>query len=339
MAENQSRCGLQADGGLLRRTRNRDSSWTEQGIEIGATAMSDKARQNANEWCRGTLLSRLDDKERSVLVLVMQRLHVNDPTGFLEAGGGFHKLSLPAIAPKDEFIALRHGGTYLRLAGTALHQDREGLDVLGSIRDQMGAHNFLAQYQQSPATPDGSMFKRKWFRLVSDEPPIRSSGTVYVSIDSALSTAETADYSAISMVYAYDAKYWVLRAERGRWDYEALRAKTLGYGRRAGRDVTYVVEAAGSGISLLSYLRKQRIPCFHYQPNSDKETRAAYAVPVFDAGRILLVNKAGQNAWVEAYVNEFLSFPHGRFDDQVDSLVQLVNFAERGRNPVARDQW
>ena len=61
-------------------------------------ALSDKARQSTNEWYKSTLLSRLDDKAKSVLILVMQRLHVNDLTGFVEASGGFHKLALPAIA-------------------------------------------------------------------------------------------------------------------------------------------------------------------------------------------------------------------------------------------------
>jgi hypothetical protein len=35
-------------------------------------AISEKARQSLNDWFRGTLLSRLDDKSRSAIVLVMQ---------------------------------------------------------------------------------------------------------------------------------------------------------------------------------------------------------------------------------------------------------------------------
>ena len=62
-------------------------------------AFSDKARASPPTSGTGARsLSRLDDKAKSVLILVMQRLHVNDLTGFVEASGGFHKLSLPAIA-------------------------------------------------------------------------------------------------------------------------------------------------------------------------------------------------------------------------------------------------
>jgi len=97
-------------------------------------AMSDKARNSVNEWFSTTLLSRLDDKKASVLILVMQRLHVNDLSGFIEAGGGFHKLSLPAIATQNEEIALGNGSFHLRLEGDSLHPEREDLELLEGIR-------------------------------------------------------------------------------------------------------------------------------------------------------------------------------------------------------------
>jgi len=305
-----------------------------------ADALNDRPRNAANEWLTTTLLSRLDDKERGILILVMQRLHVNDPTGFLEAGGRFKKLSLPAIAPHDTEIPLRQGRRHRRLAGTALHDEREGLQTLQGLADQMGPLTFAAQYQQRPQTPEGALFKREWLQLTPDLPKIHRNGTIYVSIDTASSTSDTADYSAISLVYAYDTKYYVLRAERGRWDFEALLAKATAFRNRA-RDypVSYVIEAAGAGVSLIQYLRKRVPNVFHYAPKDGKETRAAYAVPTFHQRRVFVLNRPGQNGWVEPYVNEFLSFPHGRFDDQVDSLVQLINFADLGRNREAGEYW
>ena len=106
--------------------------------------------QSTNEWYQSTLLSRLDDKAKSVLILVMQRLHVNDLTGFVEATGGFHKLSLPAIALQDELIPLRDHEVHERLAGEVLHEERDDRATLEGIRDQIGAYNFAAQYQQTP---------------------------------------------------------------------------------------------------------------------------------------------------------------------------------------------
>ena len=67
---------------------------------------------------------------------------------------------------------------------------------------------------------------------------------------------------------------------------------------------------------------------FHTSPKSDKLTRAAFALPDFAEGRVVVVDIEG-NTWVEPFVNEFLSFPHGRHDDQVDSLVQVINYRLR----------
>ena len=293
-------------------------------------ALSQRARESVNEWFRSTLLSRLDDKQKSVLILVMQRLHVNDLTGFVEAGGGFHKLSLSAIAIRDEDIALGGNSFHRRREGDVLHPEREDRDVLEAIRHQLGQSNFSSQYQQQPELPDGAMFKRKWFLLVDNVPTWQSGGRIYVSVDTALSTSETADYSAISVVYVDRRGYFVLYSERGRWDYEELRKILDTYYERHKGKITFVIEPAGVGISLVSHLRKAGIPCLTSSLKDNKTQRACYAVPAFAEGRTHILNQAGKNAWVEPYIVEFLSFPNGRFDDQVDSLVQLINYLDRG---------
>lgn len=291
-------------------------------------AYSDKARQSVNEWFRSTLLSRLDDKQKSVLIIVMQRLHVNDLTGFVEAGGGFYKLALPALSTCDERIPVSDDEVYLRPAGEALHDERESLEMLEAIRDQIGSYNFASQYQQHPESPEGGMFKREWFQIITKPPIFWRNGHWFVSIDTALSTSETADYSAISLIYADKTGYYILFAERGRWDYEMLRAKVWAYLEKIGREVYFVIEAAGVGISLISTLRKAGLRCFHYTPKDGKQVRAAYALPIIHSRRVHILNKEGENDWVEPYINEFVIFPHGRFDDQVDSLVQLLPWAE-----------
>jgi hypothetical protein len=63
------------------------------------------------------VFSRLDDKKRSVMIIVMQRLHVNDLTGFAQDSGGFKKLSFPAIATGDAFIPVSATDTYHRKDG------------------------------------------------------------------------------------------------------------------------------------------------------------------------------------------------------------------------------
>ena len=100
---------------------------------------------------------------------------------------------------------------------------------------------------------------------------------------------------------------------------------------RPGQPVPITVERVGSGISLAHFLDKacdERYRSFHRRPTEVKLTRAARVLPWFEAG-MFVSNIPGRNAWVEPYLNEFMNFPNGANDDQVDSLVQLLhwNFA------------
>lgn len=291
-------------------------------------ALSDKARNANNEWFKSTLLSRLDDKQRSVLILVMQRLHVNDLTGFLEGSGGFHKLSMAAIAKKTEQFDVCEDAYYQREAGEPLHAEREDLDLLKTIHDQIGPHNFAAQYQQSPEAPEGNTFKKSYLPVITKVPTIHKYGYLWVSIDTALSASETADYTAITLGYSDQTGHYILNAERGRWDYEDLKLRVKNYQKQF-PDVTFVVEAAGTGISLIRFMQKHGIRLVHHAAKGDKWARACMVVPIFSAGRVRLVRREGHDAWIEPFIIEMLTFPFGRHDDQVDSVVQALRWFDR----------
>ena len=85
-------------------------------------AYSDVKRNGANEWFKNTLISRLDDKRRGGILIVMQRIHMDDLTGFVcrSLSNDWTVLSLPAIAEIDEDIAILEGKVHRRRAGEAL---------------------------------------------------------------------------------------------------------------------------------------------------------------------------------------------------------------------------
>jgi predicted phage terminase large subunit-like protein len=299
-------------------------------------ANSDSTRKKANDWFQSTLFSRLDDKKRSVMIIVMQRLHVNDLTGFAQDSGGFKKLSFPAIAIGHASIPVSATDMYHRKHGEPLHAEYEDLNTLERIRDQIGTYNFVSQYQQSPETPSGALFMRKYIQVIDHYPKFGPEGHWWVSIDSALSTSETADYSALTFGYSNSEGHYVLYVERGRWDYETLKRKALRYVGRLGDRVTFIVEFAGSGISLIEYMSKNQLRCFQHKAKHDKVVRAARVLPFFEDGRVHICNVKSHNGWVEAFINELVTFPNGRHDDQVDSLVQALRWAEPRVNPGGR---
>ena len=75
-------------------------------------AFSEAKRNAVNDWLRHTLASRPDDKRVDKMILVMQRVHVDDPAGVLLATGQWRHLNLPAIADRDRIVELSYGGTF-----------------------------------------------------------------------------------------------------------------------------------------------------------------------------------------------------------------------------------
>src|SRR5437868_13025933 len=65
-------------------------------------ALSDAQRQAANEWYDHTLYSRLNDKRRGAIVIVMQRLHEDDLVGHVLGQEEWDIVRFPAIAEADE---------------------------------------------------------------------------------------------------------------------------------------------------------------------------------------------------------------------------------------------
>ena len=300
------------------------------------TIGSDPSRSATNSWFGNTLSSRLDDKKYGVIIVVMQRLHVHDLTGHIQDGLGFHKLCLPAIATRREVIPLRHGLTYTREVGEPLHAEREGLLELKAIRAQMGSFLFSAQYQQDPETPEGGMFKLKYFKLVDGMPPKSEYGYYCVSIDCATSMSEYADFTAITVAYVSERICTVFHVDRGRWHYEVIRDKATRILKKLGPNTVFIVEVANVGESLCAFLKNHGIRVVPYRPIDSKLGRAAQMLSEFEEGRVHLLKREGHDSWITPLINEFVMFPGCRYDDQVDSLVQLVYYAKKCPYPFGR---
>jgi len=101
--------------------------------------LSEAKRRNANDWFSNTVLSRLDDKRTGSIVIVMQRVHLDDLSGFvLSQSDDWVVLNLPSIAEVDEHIPLTGGQFYRRRIGDILSAEREPLATLEQLRLQLG---------------------------------------------------------------------------------------------------------------------------------------------------------------------------------------------------------
>jgi predicted phage terminase large subunit-like protein len=292
-------------------------------------AQSQALRDQANQWFSNSLLSRLDNKERGAIIVVMQRVHLNDLTGYvLENSGDWTVLSLPAIAETDERIQIGNDKFHIRQVGEALHPDYESLKTLNQLRREMGAELFQAQYQQAPVPSGGAMIRKQWLRYY-DTPPERTSRMrVIQSWDCAGKEGALNSWSVCTTWLIVDKRdYYLLDVTRGRFEYPKLRQTALTLAERY--DPTAIlVEDTSAGIALgqeLRQLGQYRVKSV--QVERDKVTRLYVQAAKFEAGNVYFPRNAPFLLDLEA---ELLSFPQGKHDDQVDSMTQALAFKTFG---------
>jgi len=124
-------------------------------------ADSEIARKGAVDWFSNTAMSRLDDLSRSLVLVAMQRLHVDDLSGVL-IERGWPKLVIPAIAAEATDYHLSDNEVYHRPVDELLQPERDSHDALDELKRDLGSRIFAAQYQQNPTPPDGNMIKSAW---------------------------------------------------------------------------------------------------------------------------------------------------------------------------------
>jgi hypothetical protein len=187
-------------------------------------AQSESQRDRLNHWVSNTLVSRLDNQQTGVIILVTQRVHLNDLSGYLMEVGGWEVLSLPAIAVHDERIAIGDHEFHFRSAGEPLHSEGQSIETLRGLQEEIGSPIFAAQYQQSPVPPGGGMIERKWLRYYDELPQEGRDTRIIQSWDTAAKDGIRNDYSVCTTWMVVDLRFFYLMdVTRGHYNYPTLR--------------------------------------------------------------------------------------------------------------------
>lgn len=308
-------------------------------------ASSESGRTKLNEWYGSTLYSRLNDKATGKILLVMQRLHQDDLSGhLLDSGNLFRVIKLPVIATEDESWIVKNrisGKTRVitRAKGELLHPERENMDVVMGIKNSMGEYAFAAQYQQDPCPPEGGIIKESWLKYYTNAVfDIGTVARVFISWDTANKTGTTNAYSAaVVVVMTYDRHFYMLNANRGRFDMPNLLKEAIElyngwkYDAGAGTKVTMLIEDAASGTQLIQCLNAKldshnlRFNVVPIKPNGDKLSRLIGCSALIENGTLKFPQK--EAPWWSAFKKELLGFPNSKYKDQVDALTQCINYA------------
>jgi predicted phage terminase large subunit-like protein len=282
-------------------------------------AQSETQRNRLNQWISNTLMSRLDSKERGIIIVVMQRLHLNDLSGYLIESGGWEVLSLPAIAEQDETILIGENQVHHRRAGEALHPELESLASLEKLRGQISSYDFAAQYQQCPVPPGGAMIRQEWLRYY-DHLPQRTYGTQVVQ---SWDTATQNGWSVCTTWLIVDNHYYLVDLTRGRYDYPRLKETAIALAKRY-QPRCVLIEDASTGNALQQELKRIDFGgrASLVKVENDKIARLYVNQAKFEEGQVLFPKGA---SFLPELLAELLAFPHGKTDDQVDSISQALS--------------
>lgn len=260
-------------------------------------ADSETTREKVWNWYRSTLFTRL--MPGGAIILIQTRWHEDDLAGRLlnDNHGEWEVLDLPAINENNE----------------PLWPEWYDLEALERIKASIGPREWSALYQQRPQPDEGTFFQREWLQEWIARPlALRVYGTSDYAV-----TDGGGDYT-VHRVWGVDAKGDLYRLDgwRGQatsdvWIDRKLdliaKHKPLAWFGEGG-----VIQKAIEPM-LRRRMSERKIYCrMEWMPSiGDKPTRA----------RGFQARAAMGKVWFEkgADVSEFLSFPAGKHDDDVDT--------------------
>lgn len=277
-------------------------------------ADSERRRELVWDWYRSTLYTRL--MPGGAVVLIQTRWHEDDLAGRLleQDAGQWDVLELPAIND----------------AGEALWPAWYPVDTLQRIKATVGPREWSALYQQKPQPDEGTFFKREWFNE-----PSKTDGNFryYGSSDYAVTDgggdftvhriwgiAPNGDLHRIAGWRGQTASdVWIERKLDLIRDY-----KPLAWFGEGG-----VIQKAVEPM-LKRRMRERNIHCrLEWLPSvADKPTRARSFQAMAATGRVHFEPGAD--------LSEFLVFPAGKHDDEVDTASLIGRAIDQAHPAIMR---
>lgn len=311
-------------------------------------AFSKSARKKANRKILNTVNSR-KAKSDTPIILIMQRLHVEDPTNFVMTGnvpGDWEQISIPALID-DEYINQlpehiqakvprdverdQHGRqSYWPLKESLqslLQLEKGGEDKDGAT---VSRYTFASQYMQNPKKLGGDLVKSEWFGRYLELPLLKWRA---IFADTAQKIKEHNDFSVFLCAgLGYDNKLYIVDVHRGKWEAPELikEGKKFINKHKVGDtkigNLRYMaVEDKASGTTLIQTIsRETTIPIRAIQRDTDKLVRTMDVVFYVEDGLVMLPAKA---PWLLNYIEEIegltADMTHDH-DDQWDPTIDAI---------------
>lgn len=289
-------------------------------------ANSPVVREGVIEWFKNTLESRVNDPGNTPIIVIMQRLHERDLSGWLLEGGNgeeWDHVNLAAIAEEDE----EH-----REAGEALWSSMHSIEMLRRL-ETVKPFEFAGQYQQRPVPRGGAMFQRGWFEIVEEAPANLSLVRDWDMAGTAVKHGTDPDWT-VGLQMGRDPRgfHYITDVRRFRGSPHEVERTVLATAQQDGAHcVVSIKQDPGQAGKAQAEAYIRMLSGFVAKSATEtgsKQTRAGPLAAQCEAGNIKLV----RDSWNKAFLDEIEFFPFGRHDDQVDAAASafLVLAANSG---------
>lgn len=310
-------------------------------------AWSEAERANANRTFDQTIYpSRLNDKKNGAVLIIMQRLHEMDTTGFATGIGadkldnwhihenGWDLYRLSAIAEQHEEIRSPLTGEVImiREEGDPIWPEFEPLDMLLETKSR-NEYTFQGQCQQRPSAKGGATFKKEWIQFYDKAPT--NFEFFCQTWDLTYKGSMTSDWVVGQTWGKVGVDYYLLSQVRGKWGFTdqikffVTEAETA-YGKRGPKLVEDAANAQALVATLNEYVDGIKLIPVH----ASKEVRADAVSDLFSSHHVYVPNSE-KHPWVKEWITETTIFPNGAHDDQVDCTTMALSYLRnKGGKPL-----
>jgi predicted phage terminase large subunit-like protein len=284
------------------------------------TAESEVERAKAARLFRESALDRLNDKQRSAIIVIMQRLHENDISGIILAlRMGYVHLMLPMEFEPERACETILGFKDPRIyEGELLDPERVPRHVVEQLKNDTTAYAFAGQYQQRPSPREGNMFKYSWFAdKFVDNAPANCRWVRHWDL-AGTKKSSAARSAGVKIGRAPDGRFYVANVIKVQEEGATVRKIVLATAQAERHvEISLPQDPGQSGkVQAQDYVAMLAGFIVSAQPETgDKPDRARPFADQCEIGNVFIV----KGEWNEGYLDELCSFPTGKFKDQVDA--------------------
>lgn len=293
-------------------------------------SLSDVMVRNSNEWLDNVLYSRKVDSKVSVVILVMQRLHENDTTGYMLSKNADNIKHICLPAEIDDKIQPQPIELKKYYKNNLLDEKRLSREILEQKRVEMGDYAYAMQYLQTIVPKSGGFFNVE--KLITIDTFNERDAVQVVRYWDKAGTHEAGCYTVgVKMAKTPDNKFYILDVVRGQWEASEREKVIKQVAVGDGSDVIiYIEQEPGSGgkESAENTIRNLAgFRCIADRPTGDKIKRADVFAVQLNAGNVYMKN----GSWNAEYKRELEYFPYGKYKDQVDASSGAFNMLAKSK--------